>query len=279
VDVPAALGDVVLKAMAKEPARRYASVAELREDLERALRGTAVRAPASHGVVALYGGYFEAKMRGVPFEYRSKRSILGLPWIHIVSGVRDPKTQMPKWAKGVVASGDYALGLYATGKVAVGFVALGWMAFGPVAIGALALGAQAIGAVAFGLRAMGLMVAGHSGLGLLDQWVAHPLDIGIPTEALLHHTAFSALIVCLVGAAFAPTVVHGIWSRTWPAAEHQRFLRRITRFWMPLSFAIPYALYLGGIELPFMGMLLILGGTCLVFSLLVKRKLGPPHAR
>ena len=277
-DLPAPLGDVVLKAMAKEPARRYASVAELREDLERALCGTPVRAPASRGLGALYGGWFEAQARGLPYEYRSKRTLFGLPWIHVVTGVRNPETLQPKWAKGVVAVGDYALGLYAAGKFALGFVALGWFSFGMVAIGALALGHQATGGIAFGWTARGLMVAGYGGTGLLEEWVARREPSPRIEDLSQHGGPSMALLACLASIAVSLTVVHGIWSRTWPSPEHQRFLRWITRFWMPLAFAIPYALYRGGIELPVMGIVLCMGATSLAFGQLVKRKLGPSRS-
>lgn len=54
--VPADAGDIALKALRKEPDRRYASVDELREDVERHLSGLPVR--ASRGTLAYVAGKF-----------------------------------------------------------------------------------------------------------------------------------------------------------------------------------------------------------------------------
>jgi tRNA A-37 threonylcarbamoyl transferase component Bud32 len=258
-DVPAALGDIVLQAMAKEPGARYASVEALRADLERALRGETVVAQPSQGLAALMGRWFEARARHAPFEYRSKATLLGLPWIHVVSAVRDPLTQRTRWAKGVIAMGDLALGVYAGGTVAIGLVAVGVVALGPVALGLLALGQSALGAMAVGWRARGLWVAGHEGRGLLDEWVANP--------------ALGALI-SFVGIVLSMTLVRGIWSRAWPGDAERARLRRITCLWMPLAFLLPLALELGGLALPFVAHFMLTAGITLAFGMYVKAKLG-----
>ena len=272
-DVPPALGDVVLKAMAKDPAARYASVAELADDLERALSGAQVRAQSSTGLAALMGGYFWAGMRGAPFEYRSRRALFGWPWIHVVANVRDPVTRLPKCARGVIAAGDVAVGFYAVGKSALGVIALGFIAVGPVAIGVLALGWRAIGASAVGWIARGVFAIGHSDHALLQ---AEPSEPGSPPDIarrLMHHPLSASLAAILVSV----TMGYGIFARIWPADAARPFLRRVTCFWMPLCYLTPFALDLAGLTLPFMGSVLLNSIITFLFAAFVRRRLGSPH--
>jgi len=274
-DVPERLGDVVLAALAKAPTERYASVAAFRADLARALAGEEVTAAASRGLTALLGGWFQARMRGQPFEYRSRRTLLGLPWIHVVDGVRDPRTHQPRWARGVIAVGNYAVGGYAAGGVAVGFLALGGIALGPIALGALVVGMHATGALAFGWNAEGLMVAGHHGRGLTGSWLAHPEAIA-PTHVGLAGDFPSALLVTVVLGLMAPTLFHAMWSRTWPAPEHRAFLRRVTTLWMPLAYLA--AFLLSDPTLPFMGHLVVALAITAAFAAFVTVRLRAPRA-
>ncbi len=105
------------------------------------------------------------------FEYRSKRSLLGLPWIHIHTGtVRDGKYQQAT-AKGWLAIGDVAVSpAIAMGKVAIGGIAcgalpIGLVAMGGFAIGVLGLGGLVLGSLACGGLAFGWFATGGVALG------------------------------------------------------------------------------------------------------------------
>ncbi|MBI2948408.1 MAG: RNA polymerase sigma factor [Verrucomicrobia bacterium] len=87
-------------------------------------------------------------------EYRSRRTFLGLPLIHIRSGA--PAGEKVQPAVGWIAIGDRAVGiLFAAGGVALGGAAAGVLAVGGVAVGGLAIGGAAVGLVAAGGFAAG----------------------------------------------------------------------------------------------------------------------------
>lgn len=100
------------------------------------------------------------------YEYKSKRTLFGLPLVHIHLG----------WgfchAKGVLAIGNVATGLFAFGGVALGLFALGGVSLGLLALGGLALallaavGGLAIGAIAVGGLAVGLLALGGLAVGV-----------------------------------------------------------------------------------------------------------------
>jgi hypothetical protein len=253
----------------------YASVAVFAGDLGHALAGTRTSAPSSSGLAALYGGYFEAKERGAPFEYRSKRTLLGLPWIHVASGVRDPSTRRLRWAVGVIAAGDKALGIYASGRLAIGLFSLGLVAVAPLAIGLLAAGWHALGVMALGWEVEGAYVAGLSGRGLLEEWLARPEETGWLENATRRGVDPSTLF--FVGVFLSVTVLYGIWIRKCRSEAEKAFVRRISRCWMPLAFLLPYGLHLAGLELNFFHHMLIFAGISWGFGQLVKRRLMGAH--
>jgi len=75
------------------------------------------------------------------FEYKSSKTLFGLPLVHIVSGPAiDPMTGKLRIAKGIVAIGGIAVGGLAIGGVAVGGCAIGYWAMGGAAIGAHPMG-------------------------------------------------------------------------------------------------------------------------------------------
>ena len=84
------------------------------------------------------------------YEYKSKRTLFGLPLVHINCG---PGIH---WARGIIAIGDIATGLVALGGIAAGLVSVGALSFALLlALGALCLGAVSIGGLAVGLTAWG----------------------------------------------------------------------------------------------------------------------------
>src|SRR5205823_879110 len=115
------IDEVVLRALAKEPDRRYQHAGQVKTDLERIGSGTAA------------GGWVRS---GAFREYRSKATFLGLPLVHVARGW-DPTTGRPKVAKGWLAVGDGG----AIGGVALGggFAAGGLAVSGGFSFGVFAL--------------------------------------------------------------------------------------------------------------------------------------------
>ena len=107
---------------------------------------------------------------GPVIEYKSARTLRGLPLVHINLGPGKRR------ARGVLAVGNVATGLVSVGFVArgglsLGILSLGVFSIGPLAVGllavgALALGVASVGAVAIGLFAVGgCAVASHVAIG------------------------------------------------------------------------------------------------------------------
>jgi ribosomal protein L37E len=112
------------------------------------------------------------------FEYKSKRTVFGLPLVHIVNGPAiDPTTGKLRIAKGIIAIGVIAVGGVALGSVAIGLVSFGGLALGLLvalgggavgigfAAGGLAIGGVAVGGCAVGYYAMGGAAVGVHSLG------------------------------------------------------------------------------------------------------------------
>lgn len=84
------------------------------------------------------------------FEYRSKAELFGWPLVHIAQGI-DPKTGLPRVAKGIIAIGSLAIGVIALGGFAVGGLALGGVGLGLLALGGVAVGGVALGGLALAI--------------------------------------------------------------------------------------------------------------------------------
>lgn len=93
------------------------------------------------------------------FEYKSERTLFGLPLVHING----------KWggtAKGIVAVGFKACGVVSVGFLSMGVLSAGCLSLGAVSLGALALGVLTLGAVSVGLLlALGAVAAGFVAYG------------------------------------------------------------------------------------------------------------------
>lgn len=108
------------------------------------------------------------------YEYKSKRTLCGLPLVHIVMGPAiDPTTGKLRIAKGIIAIGGIAMGWLALGGLSIGLIAFGGAAFGllaaagGVAIGAgLSIGGLAIGTIALGGCAIGYYAIGGGAFGI-----------------------------------------------------------------------------------------------------------------
>ncbi len=90
------------------------------------------------------------------FEYKSRRTVRGLPLVHINFG-----------AGRYTAKGIFALGNKAVGVVAGGFLSVGVVSFGLISAGLLALGTFSVGVLAFGALAAGVIAFGGASAGWL----------------------------------------------------------------------------------------------------------------
>ena len=164
-------------AMARRPADRYANAAEFAADL----RALAERCPTvarrrRGGITRRFGAWMRMRNAGLPTEYRSRRSFLGLPLVHVHGGRRLPGAPM-RVAKGWIAMGDIAVGVFASGGLSFGVFAMGGLsvgllfatggiaASGLVALGGIALGGLPMGGVAAGYFAVGGMAFGYAAMG------------------------------------------------------------------------------------------------------------------
>lgn len=98
---------------------------------------------------ALGDGALEERVwRPYHYEYKSRRTLFGLPLVHIHFGGRRVCR-----AKGIIAIGDIATGLFAIGGIAAGLISLGGLSAGLLALGGLAIGMFAAGGMGLGLLA------------------------------------------------------------------------------------------------------------------------------
>jgi RNA polymerase sigma factor (sigma-70 family) len=119
------------------------------------------------GIVASPGalpfGAAASSERGA-YEYRSRRSLLGLPLVHIRIGGPPAMRRQP--VKAWIAIGDIAVGgLFAAGGVAVAPVALGGFVIAGVLFGGFGIGLLTYAGFGLGLWAMGGLVVGFNSIG------------------------------------------------------------------------------------------------------------------
>ncbi len=185
-DLPPALESVIVVAMTKDPACRYASPRAMAEDLERFLAGRPVAARprrTTRFAESLASFLLMGQTWGI--DYRSKLTLFGRPLVHVAFGL-DPFTGRMRIARGIVAIGNVAIGGLALGGISVGLVSLGGLGagllvgIGGLGMGGLALGGVAIGLVALGGGAAGLVAVGGGAAGYYasggSAWGAHVLD-------------------------------------------------------------------------------------------------------
>ncbi len=201
VEVDVRLDEVVLRTLEKEPRRRYQQARELSRDVERSATGADAHGREASGAETRHrrdrapdpgwtptrGGRRRSRRRRRPdFEYRSTRTLWGLPLIHIAHNREHHSFHETPAAvaRGIVAIGDVAIGLVAIGGFAVGGVAIGGMTVGVISLGMMAaglliaVGCMAGGAFAAGFMAWGVAATGLRARPLLDlsaeamQWVS-----------------------------------------------------------------------------------------------------------
>lgn len=97
---------------------------------------------------------------GWHYEYKSKRTLWGMPLIHI--NLRDRGFCR---ARGVIAIGNIATGIVAVGSISAGVLSFGCISAGILSLGALALGLLSIGGISMGLLALGGIAIGLLSIG------------------------------------------------------------------------------------------------------------------
>lgn len=117
------------------------------------LRPTQEGRPGSAGYPGFYG-----------YEYKSPRTIFGLPLVHIVYGLGPGGRLKP--AKGFIAIGNFAVGVIAVGGFALGLLSIAGMGLGVVCLGGIALGVLGgAGGIAVGYIAIGGIAVGAYAIG------------------------------------------------------------------------------------------------------------------
>ncbi len=130
------LDQLVLRALERNPARRFQHASEIRSEVE-AVAGLATKLTPEVS-------------RRLSYEYRSKTTLFGWPLLHVAVGV-NPVTGRKRRAKGIIAVGTAPRGVIAFGDVALGVVACGIFGYGLISISVVGVGVLACGSVALGL--------------------------------------------------------------------------------------------------------------------------------
>jgi len=136
------IDEIILRALAKEPARRYQTASEVKSDLVEAPRKRDPVRTVEWGI-----------------EWKSQTSVKGWPLVHIAYGLS--KRGLPVVARGIIAIGNIAVGGVAIGGLSLGLISLGGLGLGLL----LALGGLAIGGVSFGGGAVGGIAVGGGAFG------------------------------------------------------------------------------------------------------------------
>ena len=164
VQMDVRLDEVVLRALEQRPELRFQQASEVK---------TCVATITGSGRPGIppYPGY--AYLQG--YEYKSKRTLCGLPLIHVATGI-DLQTGRSRVAKGIIAIGGRALGVLAIGGMATGGFAIGGFATGIFAFGGFALGLFSFGGLALAL----LLAAGGGAIApiALGGWASGYLAFG-----------------------------------------------------------------------------------------------------
>jgi hypothetical protein len=95
-------------------------------------------------------------------EFRSQRSFLGLPLLHVCVGRRENGVLRRGIARGWIAIGDIAFGII----FGAGGIGCGIFSFGGLSIGLLAFGGLAAGGLTFGGLSIGTLAIGGAAIGL-----------------------------------------------------------------------------------------------------------------
>ena len=90
------------------------------------------------------------------YEYKSKRTLGGVPLVHINIG------------RGKTAKGIVAIGFKSVGVISIGLLSIGLLSFGLLALGFLGLGILGTGFFGFGAFALGFLSGGAISVGIIS---------------------------------------------------------------------------------------------------------------
>lgn len=106
---------------------------------------------------------------GYVYEYKSRRTLWGLPLVHINLGPGLRKARgivaVGNVAQGVLACGGISLGVISVGGISVGALTLAGLGAGLLVLAGLAVGVIALGGLAVGWFALGGMAVGVYAIG------------------------------------------------------------------------------------------------------------------
>jgi hypothetical protein len=111
------------------------------------------------------------------YEYRSETEVLGWPLIHVAGGI-NPKTGLPRIARGIIAVGNFAIGLIAIGGIAVGGITIAGIGFGLIVLAGISIGFIAFGGLAVGI----LFAIGGLAISMGNAYGGLALSLGIVGE-------------------------------------------------------------------------------------------------
>jgi hypothetical protein len=228
------LDELVLRALERNPNRRYQHASEIRLELE--------------GIAGVASKLSPEVSRKLSYEYRSKITLFGWPLLHVATGV-DPATGRKRSARGLIALGSSPRGLFAFGDVAVGVIACGIISCGLISISVIAMGIVALGTAAVGLLfamggvaiapvAMGGIAFGYYAIGQIA-WGKHamgPTGVGDPSAAkffnpwagTLVHWGFLGTLICtpvFMALGLVPSLMEKISERRASKARKPRSMR------------------------------------------------------
>jgi tRNA A-37 threonylcarbamoyl transferase component Bud32 len=215
--------EVVFRSLEKERGRRQQSAGEFKTQIE--------------GLASMALPVRRAQPRRFEsFEYKSKRTILGMPWVHVAQGI-DPTTGRKRVARGFFAFGEIAIGVmafggYARGVIACGGMAVGCLCFGGFSVGLISVGGLALALLfAFGGVSLGAVSSGGIALG----WYASG---GLAAGVHAYGVAVYALVSGMGGNVHAPLVVKNFSEMPqvlqWLAGLITRHVGVMSWLWLPL---------------------------------------------
>lgn len=139
----------------------------------------------------IVNNYYNGSPEHWHYEYKSKRTLFGLPLVHVSLG------RNSRWAKGIIAIGEKAIGVVSLGGIAVGIFSLGGVSLGLLlALGVVSLGAMSIGGIAIGLLALGGVAMGWLAIGGCATGSAYAAGgIAVANQVAIGGTAVGSLAI------------------------------------------------------------------------------------
>ena len=130
-------------------------------------------------------------------HYKSSKTLLGLPLVHVAIGSPEGSRAGRGIAKGWIAVGDISFGVvFSIGGLAVGGLSVGGLSVGVLALAGLSLGIWSVGGLAIGVFAVGggavAAWAANGGLAIASEYAIGGLAIGPNANTDAARTYFEA---------------------------------------------------------------------------------------